>query len=50
MVRKIDAVAGVVRGDETGRVKNVVDAEGGKFADVGIAQAVAFLQKTVHEL
>lgn len=50
MVRKIDAVAGVVRGDEIGRVKNVVDAEGGKFTDVGIAQAVAFLQKTVHEL
>lgn len=50
MIRKINTVAGIVGGDETGRVKDVVDAEGGKFSDICVSQAVSFLQKTVRKL
>ena len=39
MVGKGDGVAEVGYGFQAGRVEDVVDAEGGEFADVGVADA-----------
>ena len=50
MVRKADTVSRIIGGDKSGRVKNIVDAERRKFADIGISQTVPSLQETVREL